>query len=84
MSLLAQAVNQPLDATPFVFGGGMMLVILVLGVIGLALWIWALVDAIQNPSLDPTMKIIWVLVILLTNWLGALIYLVAGRTRRLT
>ena len=84
MGLLAQAVNQPLDATPFVFGGGMMLVILVLGVIGLALWIWALVDAIQNPSLDPTMKIIWVLVILLTNWLGALIYLVAGRTRRLT
>lgn len=83
MNLLAQAVNQPVDAAPFVFGGGMLLVIIVLGIAGLALWVWALIDAIQNPSLDPTMRVVWILVIIFTNWLGALIYLLAGRSRRL-
>jgi hypothetical protein len=54
----------------------------VLSIIGIVLCIWALVDAIQNPALDGTMRIVWVLVILFTNVLGAIIYLAIGRSTR--
>jgi Phospholipase_D-nuclease N-terminal len=77
MNLLAQA--EGINATPFVFGGGMMLVMILLGLAALALWLWALIDAIRNPALDPTMRIVWILVIVLTSWIGALIYLAIGR-----
>jgi len=48
----------------------------------LVLVIWALVDAIKVP--DDSMftagnKLIWVLVIVLTGMIGAIIYLVVGR-----
>ena len=54
----------------------------VLGLAALAVWIWALVDAIQNPALDSTMRIVWVLVIVFTQIIGAIIYLAVGRSRR--
>ena len=63
----------------FLLGGGMMLVMFILGLATLALWIWALVDAIKNRALSDTERIIWVLVILLTNLLGAVLYLLVGR-----
>jgi len=44
-------------------------------------FIWMLIDAIQNPRLDGTEKIVWVLVIIFLNWLGALIYYLLGRRR---
>lgn len=40
-----------------------------------ALWLYALISAIKNERLDPTMRIVWVLVVILVNGLGALIYL---------
>jgi len=67
------------DATPLVFGGGMMLLCVTLALAALALWLWALIDAIRNPALDPTMRIVWILVIVFTSWIGALIYLAIGR-----
>lgn len=77
--LLAQAN----DATPLLFGGGLMLFFIVLGVLGLGLWLWALIDAIQNPALTGNTRLIWILVILLTNWIGALLYLTIGRSRQI-
>jgi hypothetical protein len=62
--------------------GGFFLVWILLAAAALVVWIWALVDALQNPSLDSTMRIVWVLVILLANVLGAIIYLLVGRTGR--
>ena len=46
------------------------------------IWIWALVDAIQVP--DDSMyrsgtKLVWVLVILLTQVVGAIIYFLIGK-----
>jgi hypothetical protein len=61
-----------------IFTGGILLLMLLLGLIGLALWIWALVSAIQNPVLDSTTRIIWVLVIIFTGFIGAIIYLVVA------
>jgi hypothetical protein len=44
-------------------------------------WIWMLIDAIQNPRLVGTEKIVWVLVIILLPFIGSLIYFFAGRSR---
>jgi hypothetical protein len=48
----------------------------VLGIAAPGIWLWALIDAIQNPALDGTMRIVWVLVIVFTQISGAIIYLV--------
>ncbi len=48
----------------------------------LAFWIWMLVDCLQNEASEGNDKIIWVLVIVLTNWIGALIYYFVRRPQR--
>ncbi|MBI3878493.1 MAG: PLDc_N domain-containing protein [Verrucomicrobia bacterium] len=48
----------------------------------LAFWVWMLVDCIRNPRLTDQQRLIWVPVIVFTHWLGALIYLLAGRNPR--
>jgi hypothetical protein len=62
---------------------GMLLAIpLSLGL--LAFWIWMLVHAIQNKGLVESEKVIWVVVIALTHFIGALIYFFAGRPKAST
>jgi hypothetical protein len=61
----------------------LLIVLVVFG--GFALWIVALVDAIRVP--DDSMyrsgnKTVWVLVIALTGFIGAIIYYAAGRPGR--
>lgn len=68
-------------AGALLLGGGMMLVFAIIGIAVLAFWIWALIDAIKNPRLTDNERIIWIIVILLTSWLGALIYLIVGRKK---
>jgi hypothetical protein len=66
------------------WGSGFMLVAVLLGIISVVIWIWALVDAIQNPALDGTLRLVWVLVIVFTGIIGAAIYLLIGRSLRAT
>jgi len=54
----------------------------ILGIAALGVWIWALIDAIRNSTLDSTMRIVWVLVIVFTQIIGAIIYLAVGRSTR--
>jgi hypothetical protein len=67
-------------------GGGVVLILLaffmILGIAALGVWIWALVDAIQVP--DDSMyrsgtKLVWVLVIVFLQLIGAVIYFAIGR-----
>ncbi|MGZ5327592.1 MAG: PLDc N-terminal domain-containing protein [Actinomycetota bacterium] len=67
-------------------GGGVVLILLavfmILGIAALGVWIWALVDAIQVP--DDSMyragtKLVWVLVIVFLQVIGAVIYFAIGR-----
>ena len=48
------------------------------------LWIWMLIDCLVNEPSEGNDKIIWVLVIIFVGWIGALIYLLARRSRRKT
>jgi hypothetical protein len=63
--------------------GGVLILLLVLALV--ALWIWALVDAIRVPDdahYRAGTKLVWVLVIALTGFIGAAVYLAVGRPAR--
>jgi hypothetical protein len=63
--------------------GGVLILLLVVALV--ALWIWALVDAIRVPDdadYRAGTKLIWVLVIVLTGFIGAAVYLAVGRPAR--
>ena len=47
-----------------------------------AFWIWMLVHAITNTGLTDIEKLIWVIVILFTHFIGAVIYFFVGRPKR--
>jgi hypothetical protein len=46
------------------------------------LWIWTLIDCIKNESTEGNERIVWVVVIAVTHWIGALIYLIVRRPHR--
>jgi type VI protein secretion system component VasK len=57
-------------------------ILFILGLAAFALWIWAIVDVVRVP--DDSMfkagnKLVWVLVIVITGVIGAIIYLAVGR-----
>jgi hypothetical protein len=52
-----------------------------IGLLTLIFQIWMLIDAIKNPNLDGTQRVIWVLVIFFMPCLGAIIYYFAGRSK---
>lgn len=47
------------------------------------LWVWALVDCVKYEPSEGNDKLVWVLVIALAGWIGALIYLLVRRPQRL-
>lgn len=53
-----------------------------LSVLAFALWIWAIVDCAMNEPAEGNTKVVWILIIVLTNWIGALLYLIVRRPRR--
>jgi len=55
---------------------------LALGLLGTAFWIWMLIDCALNEPSDGNEKLVWILVILFANLLGALIYFLVRRPRR--
>jgi hypothetical protein len=63
------------------FGILFVLFFIALGLLAFVFWIWMLIDAIKNPGLSGTERIVWVLVIVFLHFLGALIYFFAGRSR---
>lgn len=60
-------------------------ILFILGLAAFTLWVWAIVDVVKVP--DDSMfragtKLVWVLVIVITGVIGAIIYLVVGRPVR--
>jgi RsiW-degrading membrane proteinase PrsW (M82 family) len=77
------ATSMAVSASPQATTFSIMLLLLFLafGLLLFAFWIWMLVDAIKNPKLNGNQKLIWVLVIVFLNWIGALVYFFAGRNK---
>jgi TctA family transporter len=55
------------------------MLILALAIGGFVFWILMLVDAAQRDFKKEDEKIVWILVIVLAGWIGALVYFFAGR-----
>lgn len=47
---------------------------------GTVLWIWMLVDCVMNKRISDSQKTVWILVMIFTHLLGALLYLFLGRS----
>lgn len=60
-----------------------MLLLLVLGIGGTILWIWMIVDCATKEPSEGNEKLIWILIVVLTHWIGALIYLLVRRPKRI-
>lgn len=58
------------------------LAFILFGTVGTIFWIWALVDCVQIEPSNSRDKLIWVLIILFTHWIGALLYLLIRRPHR--
>lgn len=52
-------------------------IIAVIVLVFMAFWIWMLIDCIVRKDWQGSEQVAWILVIVLVNWLGALIYLLA-------
>jgi len=60
-----------------------VLVFLLIGIGGTVLWVWMLVDCATKEPSEGNDKIVWILVIVFTHFIGALIYLLARRPKRI-
>jgi hypothetical protein len=62
----------------------LFLFVIALGVavLATAFWIWMLVDCATKEPSEGNDKIIWILIIIFTHWIGALIYLIVRRPER--
>jgi hypothetical protein len=61
--------------------GLLWLLIIMVGVALTVFWVLAIIDCAQRQFQDPNEKIIWILVIVFTHWIGTLIYWFVGRPR---
>lgn len=59
----------------FAFAGIMALVMVLVFVF----WIWMIVDCAQRHFKNQTEKILWLIIVILLGWLGALAYLLVVR-----
>ena len=61
----------------FALGGAMI------GLAGTAFWIWMIIDCATKERSEGNDKVIWILIILLTHVIGAMIYFFARRPARI-
>jgi hypothetical protein len=59
------------------FGGAILL-----GIVGTVFWIWALIDCATKEPNEGNQKIVWILVIVFTHFLGAVLYVLIRRPDR--
>ncbi|MCL2281363.1 MAG: PLDc N-terminal domain-containing protein [Dehalococcoidia bacterium] len=68
------------DLTSFGISAGTLILILIpIVLLELGLMIWALVDILHRENVRGNNKIVWILVIVLIDIIGPIIYFLAGR-----
>ncbi|MFC1636335.1 PLDc N-terminal domain-containing protein [Planctomycetota bacterium] len=66
-----------------IFGLFFILMFLVIGIGGTILWIWTIVDCATKEPSEGNDKIIWIIIIVFTHWIGSLIYILVRRSQRI-
>ena len=67
-----------------IFAVFVILFLVSIGLVLFALWIWMLIDAIQNKGLTDGEKTGWVLAIVFFHFIGGILYFFIGRPKRNT
>jgi len=62
------------------FMAGFMLIGLIIGLIILAFVIWMIIDCAKRNFRNDVEKIVWIVLMIFTTWLGALIYYIVIRS----
>jgi hypothetical protein len=60
-----------------------ILAAVVIGVLGIIFWIWMLVDCALNEPSEGNDKIVWIIIIVFAQLIGAIIYFFARRPKRM-
>ncbi|WP_296698490.1 PLD nuclease N-terminal domain-containing protein [Algoriphagus sp.] len=60
-------------------GGGIILVLWFFSLLYIILWIYCLVDIVRSEYKDPSMKLVWLLIILFAQVIGPIVYLIMGK-----
>ena len=65
--------------TTFFFGQ-----LVIVGLLGLftIFWIWTIIDCVSKEPSEGNDKLIWILIIIFTGWIGSLIYCIIRRPSR--
>jgi hypothetical protein len=63
--------------------GATELLLIIIILLPSVFWIWSIIDCATKEPSEGNDKIIWILVIVLLNWLGSLIYCIARRPKRI-
>ncbi len=61
----------------------LMIPVFLIGILGTVFWIWMLIDCATKESSQGNDKIVWIIVIALTHFIGALIYFLVRRPTRM-
>ena len=64
-------------------GASFMLFFLLLALTGTVFWIWMIVECATKEPSQGNDKIVWILIIVLAHWLGALLYYFVRRPQRI-
>jgi len=62
------------------------LVFLLIGLIGIGasvFWVWIIIDCATKEPPEGNDKLVWILIIVFTHWIGALIYYIIRRPQRI-
>ena len=57
-------------------------IVLSIIILGFAFWTWMIVDCVTNEPREGNEKLIWIVIILFTNIIGAMIYYFVRRPQR--
>jgi uncharacterized membrane protein len=64
-------------------GGSEIMLVLVLGIIPLIAWIWTLIKIIRSDFKNPNDKLMWVIIVCILGFIGAIIYFIWGDKNRI-
>lgn len=54
--------------------------LIIIGIVLLLIWIWAIIDIARRPELNALMKLIWIVVVIAFPFVGVILYLIFGRS----
>lgn len=67
----------------FMFGGLFFLFWALFVLAALVFWVWMLIDCATNEPSEGNDKIVWIVIIIFTSWIGGLVYYLVRRPERI-